>query len=223
MLTSRAFANRSVAPIRPTRKNMIAKASLKLYTNPASRGRMVEWYLQELGIDAEVVNLELQQQREHRQESFLKINPFGKVPAIQDGDFTLFESGAILTYLAEQYGHVDTPQKRARATQWVLFANSTLFDAVFMEQFREKSMPDVFGNLDKVLAGKEYLEDNEFSVADVAVGSYLLYIPAYLPQLDLTPYPNVLQYTERVAARPACAATVAAHTQQRKAEAAAAK
>jgi len=52
----------------------------------------------------------------------------------------------------------------------VLFANSTLANSVFVEQFREKAFPDVFSSLDKILADKEYLEGGKFSVSDVAVG-----------------------------------------------------
>jgi glutathione S-transferase len=46
-------------------------------------------------------------------------------------------------------------------------------------------MPDVMGNLDKLLAGKGFIEGDAFSVSDVAVGAYLLYIPAFLPQVRL--------------------------------------
>eukprot|EP00882_Tetradesmus_deserticola_P012388 GHRQ01013129.1.p1 GENE.GHRQ01013129.1~~GHRQ01013129.1.p1 ORF type:complete len:175 (+),score=85.24 GHRQ01013129.1:132-656(+) len=157
-------------------------------------------------------------EKQHKSEQFMKVNPFGKVPALQDGELSLFESGALLTYLADKYGQLATPEDRAKASQWVLFANSTLANSVFVEQFREKSMPIVMGNLDSVLASREYLEGGAFSVSDVAVGAYLLYIPAFFPQLDLSPYPNVVAYMQRLAARPACAATVAARAQQKKEE-----
>eukprot|EP00879_Flechtneria_rotunda_P003059 GHRR01003279.1.p1 GENE.GHRR01003279.1~~GHRR01003279.1.p1 ORF type:complete len:222 (+),score=80.08 GHRR01003279.1:162-827(+) len=217
MLTARApFTSRAVA-VPTARRTAVTARALMLYTNPASRGKIVEWYLKELGVKAELVNLDLKE-RQHRQTDFMKVNPFGKVPAIQDGDFTLFESGALLQYIADKHGQVDTPEARAKASQWILFANSTLANSVFVEQFREKSMPDVFGNLDKVLADKEYLEGNTFSVSDVAVGAYLLYIPAFFPQMDLGAWPNVVKYMARLAARPACAATVAARAQQQQPE-----
>lgn len=66
----------------------------------------------------------------------VQVNPFGKVPALQDGELCLFESGALLTYLADKYGELETAEERARASQWVLFANSTLANSVFVEQFR---------------------------------------------------------------------------------------
>jgi len=176
----------------------------------------VEWYLKEIGKDAELVNLDMKEKREHKSPEFLKVNPFGKVPALEDGDLKLFESGALLLYIADKYGNASTPEARARAAQWVLFANSTLANSVFVEQFREKAMPDVMGTLDKVLAEQPYLEGQELTVADVAVGAYLLYIPAFFPQLDLSPYPNVLKYMERLTARPACQATVGAAAAARK-------
>eukprot|EP00877_Chromochloris_zofingiensis_P007915 jgi/Chrzof1/3377/Cz12g23060.t1 len=170
---------------------------------------MVEWYLKEIGHPAEVVNLNLKE-KEHRSPEFLKVNPFGKVPAAEDGECKLFESGAILLYIADKYDGYSTPEKRGRAAQWILFANSTLFDAVFVEAFRERWMPDVMGNLNNYLSDKQWLEGDDFTVADVAMGSYLLYIPAFCPQVDLSPWPNVVKYMDRCAKRPACAATVVA-------------
>jgi glutathione S-transferase len=58
-----------------------------------------------------------------------------------------FESGAILLYLADKYGPANTPEARGRAASWTLFANATLANAVFIEQYREKSMPDVSTSL----------------------------------------------------------------------------
>lgn len=195
-------------------RSAIVSNAVKLYTHPRSRGRIVEWYIQELGLkDVEMTNLDLAE-KQHKAPDFLKVNPFGKVPALSDGELNLFESGALLTYLADKYGDTDTPEKRARAAQWTLFANSTLANALFVEQFREKSMPDVLGSLDKVLADREFLEGGKFSVSDVAVGAYLLYVPVFLPQADLSPYPNVVKYMDRMKSRPACAATVAARVEE---------
>ncbi|KAG2496846.1 hypothetical protein HYH03_005250 [Edaphochlamys debaryana] len=166
--------------------------------------------------------MDMREKKEHKSAEFKAINPFGKLPTITDGDLKLFESGAILLYLAEKWGEFKTPHDRAIAQQWALFANSTLANSVFVEQFREKSMPDVFSTLDSILANQPFIAGSSFTVSDVAVASYLLYIPAFLPQLDLKPYPHVVAYMQRMAERPACAATVAARAQQRKAEDAAA-
>jgi len=62
----------------------------------------------------------------HTEPGFLAINPLGKVSAIVDGDFKLWESGAILLYLGEKYGKTPSLEQRAELSQWVLFANATL-------------------------------------------------------------------------------------------------
>ena len=76
---------------------------LKLYGGARSRASIVQWYLEELNIPYEFVLLDLPA-GEHQQPEYLAINPMGKVPAIVDGDFQLWESGAIILYLAEKYG-----------------------------------------------------------------------------------------------------------------------
>jgi glutathione S-transferase len=76
---------------------------LKFYGGARSRASIVQWYLEELAISYEFVLLDMQN-AEHRKPEFLFINPMGKVPAITDGDFALWESGAILLYLDEKYG-----------------------------------------------------------------------------------------------------------------------
>ncbi|KAG2453228.1 hypothetical protein HYH02_002551 [Chlamydomonas schloesseri] len=193
---------------------------MKLYSNPASRGRFVEWYVREIGKEAEVelVNVDLAK-REHKSDWFRKINPFGKLPALEDGDLKLFESGAIMLYIADKYGVFKSPAERARAEQWALFANSTMTQAVFVEEWRERFMPDLVTALDSLLAGQPYIDGRAFSISDVFVGGYLLYIPAYLPHVDLKPYPHILAYMRRLAERPHCAATVAASATDKKTEA----
>lgn len=68
---------------------------LKLYGGARSRASIVQWYLEEIEIPYEFVMLKMEA-GEHRQPEYLGINPMGKVPAIADGDFQLWESGAIL-------------------------------------------------------------------------------------------------------------------------------
>ncbi|MER3478686.1 MAG: glutathione S-transferase, partial [Leptolyngbya sp. ERB_1_2] len=160
---------------------------------------IVQWYLEELEIPYEFVMLV--QAGEHRQPAFLEINPFGKVPAIVDGDLKLWESGAILLYLLDRYGNADV-NDRAIAAQWVLFANATLGPGIFVEANREREMPRLMQPLDQMFAEREFIVGDRFTVSDVAVGSLLNYIPMML-KLDLSEYPNVLKYMKRIAERPA--------------------
>ena len=182
---------------------------LKLYGGPRSRASIVEWYLKELEVPYEFVNLDMQS-GEHRQAEYLKINPMGKVPAIVDGDFQLWESGAILLYLADKYDKtVTSPEKRAEYSQWVLFANATLGPGIFVEATREREMNQLMTPLDKIFAKQSFLLGNEFTVADAAVGSMLSYIPIML-KLDLSDYPNILNYIKLITERSAFKETIGA-------------
>lgn len=175
---------------------------LKLYGGARSRASIAQWYLEELEIPYEFVKLDMQA-GEHRQPQYLAINPIGKVPAIVDGDFQLWESGAILLYLADKYGkHAHSPEERAELAQWVLFANATLGPGIFVEASREREMPVLMTPLNEIFERQPFLLGNEFTVADVAVGSILCYIPMML-KLDLSSYPAVLNYMKQMSERPA--------------------
>jgi glutathione S-transferase len=173
---------------------------LKLYGGARSRASIVQWYLEELEIPYEFVLLDMQAQ-EHLQPEFRQINPFGKVPAIEDGNIKLWESGAILLYLAERYGK-ETREERATSAQWILFANATLGPGVFVEANRQKETPRLMHPLNDILEKQPFIGGDRFTVSDVAVGSLLAYIPVML-QLDLSEYPNVIGYMKRMAERPA--------------------
>lgn len=176
--------------------------TIKLYGGARSRASIVQWYLEEIGIEYEFVLLDMQE-KEHLKPDFLALNPFGKVPAIVDGDLQLWESGAILLYLAEKSGNLpDSLKEKAIFTQWVLFANSTLGTGIFIEANREKEVPRLLTPLNESLSQKPFILGDEFTVVDVAVGSILAYIPLML-KLDLSGYPAILDYIKRLSERPA--------------------
>ena len=180
---------------------------LKLYGAPQSRASIIQWYLEELQLPYEFVSLDLKQ-GEHRQDPYLAINPFGKVPAITDGDFCLWESAAILFYLAEKAGKMPTdPGDRAVINQWILFANSTLANGLFVEAMREKEMPRLLTVLEQRLSQAPFLLGTDFSVVDVAVGSILAYVPIML-KLNFDDYPTVADYVKRLLERPAFQASI---------------
>ncbi|MBD1901615.1 glutathione S-transferase family protein [Trichocoleus sp. DQ-A3] len=175
---------------------------LKLYGGARSRASIVKWYLEELGVPYEFVQLDMQAGA-HLQPEFLAINPIGKVPAIVDGDFKLWESGAILLYLAQKYGKMPaTLEEQAQTTQWVIFGNATLGPGIFVEASRERETPKLLTPLNEILAGQPFLLGEELTVVDVAVGSILAYIPMML-KLDLNEYPAVVTYIQRLSERPA--------------------
>ncbi|MGF1492351.1 MAG: glutathione S-transferase family protein [Microcoleaceae cyanobacterium] len=175
---------------------------LKLYGGAFSRAEIIKWYLAELDMPYEFVQLDMQAGA-HRAADFLAVNPMGKVPAIEDGDFKLWESGAILLYLAEKHGEMPTtPEARAEIAQWVLFANSTLATGIFVEANRERETPILLNPLDSIFQRQAYLTGESFNVADVAVGATLSFMQAML-KFDFSSYPGIQAYLGRLSERPA--------------------
>ena len=171
---------------------------LTLYGSQQTRSPLVNWYLEEKKIPFT--------QKQPRPSN----HPFGQTPFLSDdGGVEVFESGAILLYLADAYGGNDTPQQRAKYTKWVVWANSEL-DGLCFGKGMSGTQLDKPGRaldvLEKLLANSEYLCDNEFSVADVAVASYLNYVPVFFGNVRKLPNrPNIGNYMIRCASRPAFA------------------
>jgi glutathione S-transferase len=174
---------------------------LKLFGGKWSRAAIVQWYLEELQVpySFEIVDLEVQA---HLKPEFLAINPMGRVPAIADEGFVLWESAAILLYLAEKYGRLETLAQRAIASQWVMFAYTTLSDSLFNPMIREKEMPRSLGALSEILAQKSFLVGDELGVTDIAVVSVLAYA-AMMAKIDYDAFPVISAYVQRLSERPA--------------------
>eukprot|EP00217_Crustomastix_stigmatica_P003778 CAMPEP_0183808196 /NCGR_PEP_ID=MMETSP0803_2-20130417/43082_1 /TAXON_ID=195967 /ORGANISM="Crustomastix stigmata, Strain CCMP3273" /LENGTH=137 /DNA_ID=CAMNT_0026052983 /DNA_START=12 /DNA_END=422 /DNA_ORIENTATION=+ len=132
----------------------------------------------------------------HLREPFLERFPAGQLPALSHGpDLNVFESGAVLLYLAELAGELRDARGRADAASWVLFANSTMGNALYIPHMRERGMPKVMGALERALQSRPHLaQSGDFGVADVAVGSLLLYLPMMFPDLDVSGWPGVVEY-----------------------------
>lgn len=207
---------------------------LKLYGGTLSRASIVQWYLEELQIPYEYIQLDMQAEA-HKQPQFLAINPMGRVPAIIDGDFQLWESGAILLYLSEKYGNIaSSVEQRAFVTQWVLFGNSTLSSAILVKENLLREAPELLTALNQILQQQPFLLGDRFSVADVAVGSILAYIPIMLKldlsafpdvvnetkqlmsKIDLKQYPALLNYVKRLSERPAFQKSIGSNALARK-------
>jgi glutathione S-transferase len=176
---------------------------IKLYGGAFSRASIVKLYLEELQLPYEFVQLDMQA-GEHREPAFLALNPMGKVPTLTDGALTLTESGAILLYLAQKYDpfYPQTIEQQAEMYQWVLFANSTLATGIFVESNRDREAPILLTPLSDRFLKQPFILGESFSVADVAVGSALAFMPMML-KLDLSPYPGITDYLQRLEARPA--------------------
>lgn len=179
---------------------------LKLYGGKLSRASIVQWCLEELQVPYEFVLLDMQA-GEHLEAAYTAINPIGKVPAIVDGDFKLWESGAILLYLADKYGHANTAELRAEIAQWVLFANATLGPELLNEATRDREMPRLLKPLDQILTLQPYLLGEQFSIADVAVGSTVGFFQMRY-KMNFTAYLAVTDYIKRISERPAFQKTI---------------
>lgn len=183
---------------------------IKLYGGSFSRAAIVKWYLEELKLPYEFVLVEIKD-GDNFKSDYVALHPFAKVPTIDDDGFILWESGAILTYLASKYdATVVTPEQIAIVNQWVCFANTTLSDGIFAPHMKAKETPHLLGKLNEILGKQAYLIGDGLSAADVAVGSVLAYAPMMMPEFDISPYANIVAYMQKIRDRPAFAGSMGA-------------
>ena len=180
------------------------------------RDLRVRWALEEVGQDYDVVYLSQGEQKaaEHRCRQ-----PFGQVPTYQDGDLTLFESGAIVQHIAERHGGLlpAGPAARARAIEWMFAALNTveppIMDHAIVTIFEAGKpwsaprLPSVLARIDERLkelsqrlGDKDWLDGGEFTAGDLLMVA-VLRIVAGDGLLD--GYPNLAAYVARGTARPA--------------------
>src|SRR5579884_3192735 len=191
------------------------------YYAPMSTAVRTTWAIEELGIPCERVRVDIQK-KETKTEAFLKLNPNGLVPVLVVDGVPIFESTAILIYLAETYGtdkglYAPPGLKRAEMLKWIVWANVGFIEPIqrwgrntssFVPaeqqnakaaEVAKRDMENVLGILDKVLAGKNYLVDDKFSFADIAVGSYFGWLK--FMKYDYSPFKNVQAWADRCLGR----------------------
>lgn len=180
---------------RAARSAKIRLGAARLHGAQSTRSPLVNWYCYEANIPINVV------------PPRPSPHPFGQVPHLSDeGGVEVFESGAILLYLADKYGGNNTPEARAKYTKWVVWANSTLEEVCFGHRMSGPQLSAPGRSMDvleDLLSKSKWLVDDSFSVADVAVCSYLNYVPVFFGRVDLRRRPNVAAYMKRCAERPA--------------------
>jgi GST-like protein len=194
---------------------------IDLYTFATPNGRKVSIALEELGLPYTVKVVDITKNEQFKPE-FLAINPNNKIPAIVDhdvpGGLSLFESGAILVYLAEKTGRLmpTDPTRRAEVMQWLMFQMSGVgpvfgqyvyFKRVApqkvpaaLERFQSESVR-LLSVLDRHLSNRDYMA-REYSVADIALYPWMVMAKTSFPEFfgSLTGIP---QWMERVGTRPA--------------------
>lgn len=193
---------------------------IDLYTAATPNGFKVSIALEELALPYTLHALDLAK-GEQKDSAYLRINPNGRIPAIVDRDednFAVFESGAILIYLAEKTGRLMPKDRkgRSRVIQWLMFQIGGIGPMqgqanVFVRYFDEQ-MPAVIARyqnetrrlyevLDRQLSEREYLCD-DFSVADIANWCWVR--SWKWAGIDVSGLDNLMRWHETLAARPAC-------------------
>ena len=203
---------------------------LQLYSSPTPNGVKVSIMLEEIGLPYEPHYIDLGKDETWTPE-FLSLNPNGKIPAILDPDgpggkpLGLFESGAILLYLAEKTGKLlpQDPARRYEAIQWVFFqmaAIGPMFGQVgFFHKFAGRDIADkrpleryanesrrLLGVLDKRLSGRDWIMGADYTIADVATLGWVRNLVGFYGAGDLVGYADFKQvaaWLERGLARPA--------------------
>jgi len=193
---------------------------IDLYTWSTPNGRKVSIMLEECGLEyrAHAVNISKDEQFK---PDFLQISPNNRIPAIIDGDNgrSLFESGAILLYLAEKTGKFwpQDPDRRWQTVEWLMwqmggigpmigqvhhFVRNNKGKSPYAEERYVKETHRLYGVLDKRLAQHEYVA-GVYSIADMAIWPWISRFEWHT--VDLNQYANVARWYKAIAARPAVA------------------
>jgi glutathione S-transferase len=187
------------------------------------------WALEESGLPYRLKPLDFAR-GELKQREYTRINPFGKIPSIADGGFPVFESAAIVLYVAEKSGRLlpTTREGRAHAAQWAFAAVNTVeppilelftIDALYSDQpWTKGRRPAVvehvkqrLATLDAEFAKRAYVLGDEFTAPDILLATVLRMVQQ--PDM-LDAVLNVTAYLERCEGRPAWQKVLAEHQQR---------
>jgi glutathione S-transferase len=189
---------------------------MKLYYHPLSgHSHRARLFLSLLGLAHELVLVDLKK-REQKSPELLKLNRFGQVPVLQDGDTVISDSNAILVYLARSQDRTDwlpqTPAGIARVQRWLSVAAGeiargpasarlvTVFGAPIDAEDAIRRAHAVLAVVEEELAASGWLAAGHPTIADVALYSYISSAPE--GNVDLAGYPNVLAWLGRIEALP---------------------
>jgi len=197
---------------------------LKLYSHPLSTySRRVRIVLLEKGLHAELVELDMAHGA-HRQPDYLALNPFGRVPTLEDDGFVLYESTAILEYLEATHPTppLVPPDPRGRALvamhvklcdiQLARQTGIIIFPKRFLprERWDETAMAQAKKEIEKhlaivehQLAGREWMVGDRYSLVEVCYTPFV----EFFPLMEVTPPPAVAAWTRRMLERPSARET----------------
>jgi len=198
-------------------------SKLRIYGIARTRAFRALWMAEELGLDYDHVPIEIGPAGARKPE-YLAINPNGRLPAIEDDGFRLWESLAITLYLAKKHGQLypTTLESEARAWQWSLWAVQEVDRGVNIWSLHAVRLPPQerdpqrraqalkvleapFKVLEGALAGRPYLLGEEFTVADLNVAAVI----SRAVDMDLSATPRLARWLERCLERPAARTALA--------------
>jgi GST-like protein len=199
---------------------------LKFYYSGAPNPTKVALLLEETGLPYEAIAVDTRKGDQHKPD-FLAINPNAKVPAIVDGDAVVFDSNAILLYLAEKTGKFlpeNTPKARGELLSWLMFVASGVGpysgqSVHFRNYAPEKNEYAInryayeaqrhFGIIDARLAKQKYMLGDTYTIVDMDIWGWARLIPNVLGEGGWSKFPNLKRMVDEISARPAAQRAVA--------------
>ena len=199
---------------------------LKFYFSGAPNPTKVALFLEEAGLPYEPIPVDARRGDQHKPE-FLAVNPNAKVPAIVDGDVTVFDSNAILLYLGDKTGKFLPPKgdkPRGELLSWLMFVASGIGPysgqlVHFRTYAPEKNEYAInryafeaqrhFGIVDARLAKHKYMVGDTYTIVDMDLWGWARLIPMFSGEAAWAKFPNLKRLVEEISARPAAQRAVA--------------
>jgi len=199
---------------------------IKFYYNLAPNPTKVALCLEEMGLPYELEPVDTRKGEQHL-PAFLAINPNAKVPAIVDGDATVFDSNAILLYLAEKTGKFlppNTPAERGQLLSWLMFVASGIGPYSGQAVHFRNVAPEPkdyavnrytfeaqrhWGIIEARLATHRYMLGDVYTIVDMALWGWARLVPVVLGPDAMATMPNVKRLVDEVSARPAAVRALA--------------
>lgn len=193
---------------------------IKFYFHPSPNPSKVALFLEESGLPYELILVDTHKGEQHS-PAYLAINPNGKTPALVDGDVTVFDSNAILLYLAEKTGQFlpkNTPQERSQMYSWLMFLGTGVApwtgQFAHFKYFAPEPLPYALNRfefeawrhwniIDVQLAKHRFMLGDDYTFVDMAVWGWARVVPFALGADALDRLPNVKRFLADINARPA--------------------
>ncbi|HET9624618.1 MAG TPA: glutathione S-transferase family protein [Kofleriaceae bacterium] len=195
---------------------------IKLYYHPSPNPAKVALFLEEANLPYEVVPVDTRKGEQH-QPTYLAINPNAKTPALTDGEVTIFDSNAILLYLAEKTGKFlpeNSPKLRGELLSWLMFiatgigpysgqaVHFTHFAPAGSDYGKERYQFEAnrhWSIINERLGKQHYLVGNTYTIADMSLWGWTRAVPFIFGPSGFEKFPHLKKWFDEISARPAAA------------------